>query len=380
MKMPKLIIFSILWLFSLKGFADPVTIYPIVFCNTLDKKIGKSCLNDKERFSTELAAIQAAIGCDDVDWSNIYTGDQCSKENLDAVISELECTNNDVIFFYYSGHGVRSSKTSDSEWLPQMCLKYEYYDEDKFASAKKVLDRLKAKNPRLIIFITDCCNNKAEWVSQKSLIEEADDIDTQTMDVAALRKLFYDSKGTVVATSSKVGQPSIGFDRGGLFSLAFWSEMYKIEQKQAGSDISWDTLLDATIKRTLRDSQNKQTPLKDVNVVSSHITPPFNEPIPVVDTNNDKELKNSLMTLLDKSISPLKREDKIQGIINKFFNPGATVTVLRRNGTVNFRPKAAYDYLDELALSKSVKGLIIKDCETKNGKYSNINLIEIRND
>lgn len=103
MKMPKLIIFSILWLFSLKGFADPVTIYPIVFCNTLDKKIGKSCLNDKERFSTELAAIQAAIGCDDVDWSNIYTGDQCSKENLDAVISELECTNNDVIFFYYSG-------------------------------------------------------------------------------------------------------------------------------------------------------------------------------------------------------------------------------------------------------------------------------------
>lgn len=378
MKAWKFLISVLTCVVSMTSFAAPVKIYPIVFCNTLDKKIGKSCLSDKERFSTELAAIQAAIGCDDVDWSNIYEGTECSKENLEAVLEDLSCTDNDVIFFYYSGHGARSSKTADSEWMPQLCLKYESYDEDKFVSAKEVFDTLKAKNPRLLIFLTDCCNDKKEWVSHKSLIDEAEEIEVESMDVKALKKLFYDSKGTVAATSSKVGQTSGGVDRGGLFSLAFWSEMYRISQSQAGPDISWESLMNATIQRTLRDTKNEQEPVSEVNIAGSPVTPPIVNPVNVVVTNNDVELKNSLMTLLDKKVSPLAREDRIPGIISRFFTDRATVTIVGRNGNVKFRPQPVTDYLDELALSKSVNGLIIKESEKIDGKYSNINLIEIR--
>lgn len=378
MKIFKIFILVLLGIVSVRQEAAPVKIYPIVFCNTLDESIGKSCFSDKERFISEMSAIQAAIGCDDVDWSNIYEGEQCSKENLESVLEELSCTDNDVIFFYYSGHGARSTRTSDSEWMPQMCLKYQSYEEKKFASAKKVFESLKAKKPRLLIFLTDCCNDKKEWVSHKSLIDEAEEIEVERMDVKALKELFYNSKGTVAATSSKIGQQSAGLDRGGLFSLAFWSELYRIEQNQAGKEISWDNLLNATIQRTLRDSKNEQEPVKEVNIVNPHVDPPFVTPVNVIVTNNDSELKNALITLLDKKVSPLSREEKIPGILRKFFTDGATVTVMGRNGNVKFRPVLASDYLDELALSKFVKGVIIKESEKINGKYSNINLIEIR--
>lgn len=380
MKAKRLSLLLFLFALSLRLFAESVSIYPIVFCNTLDKGIGKSCLNDKERFLREFGVIQAALDCDDVDWSNIYVGEDCSKENLEYVLSDVSCSNNDVIFFYYSGHGVRSENTADSEWLPQMCLKYKAYEESKFASAQKVLDALKAKNPRLIIFLLDCCNSKSDFVSEKSLLDEASDaVEIEVIDKEALKKLFYESRGIVKATSSKVGQKSICVDRGGIFSMAFWNAMYRVEQKQAGSDVSWRALMDDTTQRTVKDSSGRQTPICDVAINGApNPTPPGPSPINIVVTTDDKDLKDALALLLDRSVPVLARIDRVKGVLGKFFTENAHATVVGRNNIVKFKPKPIADYLDELVLSKSVKGIILNGAEKVNGKYSNINVIEIR--
>ena len=143
--------------------AQNVRIWPIVFCNTDDENIGASCENDKERFVKELGIIETALGNDcEVDWMNVYTGSECNKPNLDAAISGLRCGSNDVIIFYYSGHGVHAKKDNADGWLPQMCLNYQSYDQDKFVPVKDVWEKLGKKPARLVIILTDCCNDEKE--------------------------------------------------------------------------------------------------------------------------------------------------------------------------------------------------------------------------
>ena len=116
---------------------ETVKIYPIVFCNTIDANIGVSCANDQKRFTQQLGIIETALGqgCE-VDQMNYYTGNECNKPNLERAISDLHCTSNDVIFFYYSGHGIHAKADTSDDWLPQMCLTYQSYDQDKFVPVK----------------------------------------------------------------------------------------------------------------------------------------------------------------------------------------------------------------------------------------------------
>mgnify|MGYP000828955109 FL=1 len=189
--------------------ADDIKIHAIVFCNTNDEKIGESCKNDQERFAEELGLIETAIGCEE-DWQ-VFIGDDCTKPNLERVISNLNCSPNDVVFFYYSGHGVHAEADSKDGWLPQMCLKYKSYDQDKFVPVTYVRERLLTKGARLNIILTDCCNNEANWVTVKSVISQQKDApNIDAVDIAKLKKLFFESKGTVIATSSKRGQVSYG--------------------------------------------------------------------------------------------------------------------------------------------------------------------------
>ena len=132
----------------------PVKIHAIVFCNTNDPKIGESCENDQKRFVEELGIIQDALDCD-VDWMNVYTGKECNKPNLEKALSNLSCNSNDVIFFYYSGHGVHAKSDVAEGWLPQMCLIYESYDQDKFVPVTDVMKALESKPARLKLIMTD---------------------------------------------------------------------------------------------------------------------------------------------------------------------------------------------------------------------------------
>ena len=60
--MKQLSLFSILLLcFCINVKADNVKIHAIVFCNTDDPKIGKSCQSDQERFVNELGLIETAL-------------------------------------------------------------------------------------------------------------------------------------------------------------------------------------------------------------------------------------------------------------------------------------------------------------------------------
>ena len=351
----------------------PVKIHAIVFCNTNDPKIGESCENDQKRFVEELGIIQDALDCD-VDWMNVYTGKECNKPNLEKALSNLNCNSNDVIFFYYSGHGVHAKSDVAEGWLPQMCLIYESYDQDKFVPVTDVMKALESKPARLKLIVTDCCNNEASWVSSKSLVvEDGKTAKSEEINVKNLKKLFYESKGTVVATSSKRGQVSLGPKEGGLFSIAFWDEIYKLEQGNGNAD--WKFVFESTKKRTLEYSSGKQEPVFKLYGVENVDNNPNPVPDPVVIVVNDEELTKAL-----KQITNSRRLDLVSGVVDKFFTPNAKVVILGRNLTTKIgMPMDISKYLEQLALSKTVKGInIVKKVSDNNGKYNYIEISEIR--
>lgn len=363
--------------FSISVKADNVKVHAIVFCNTDDPKIGEGCQSDQERFAEELGLIETALGCEE-DWQ-VFVGKECNKPNLERVLSILNCGPNDVVFFYYSGHGVHAKADPADGWLPQMCLNYESYDQDKFVPVTYVRDKLATKPARLSIILTDCCNNEASWVSVKSLISTQKDApDVNKIDVAKLKKLFYESRGTVIATSSKRGQVSYGPKEGGCFSVAFWDEMYNVEQGASNAD--WNSLIEATKQRTLKYTSNKQEPVYKVNVNEAPNPNPIPNPSPVIISVGEQGLGEALKKIVDPSYGRNERWNMISGIIQRLFDSNAQVIMVGRDLRTNVsRPMPINKYLEELALSKRVKGInIIRTNKNSSGKFNQIVVSEIR--
>lgn len=366
--------------------AQNVKIWPIVFCNTDDENIGASCDNDKERFVKELGIIETALGkgCE-VDWMNIYTGGECSKPNLESAISGLRCSTNDVVIFYYSGHGVHAKADDASGWLPQMCLKYKSYDQDKYVPVTTVRDKLLTKNARLVIILTDCCNDEKEWVTVKGLIDkDGGNPKLDAINVDYLKKLFYTSKGTVVATSSKRGQTSLGPISGGLFSISFWDEIYRIEQGQGTPN--WQSLMEATKKRTMNKASSfgaKQEPVYDVNVDGDNdviINNNNNNNNDIVVISLDQELSDAFKKIVNNSYSRYDRLAMVDEIVQRLFTSDAKVITVGRNLETKIGlPMLINKYLEELALSKTVKGVnIVRANKNSAGKFTQITISEIR--
>lgn len=371
------IAFVALFSSSISVKADNVKIHAIVFCNTDDPKIGEGCQSDQERFAEELGLIETALGSEE-DWQ-VFVGKECNKPNLERALSSLDCGPNDVVFFYYSGHGVHAKADPADGWLPQMCLNYESYDQDKFVPVTYVRDKLATKPARLSIILTDCCNNEASWVSVKSLISTQKDApDVDKIDVAKLKKLFYESRGTVIATSSKRGQVSYGPKEGGCFSVAFWDEMYKIEQGAGNAD--WNSLIEATKQRTLKYTSNKQEPVYKVNVNGAPNPNPNPNPGPVIISVGEQELGEAFKQIVNPSYGRNERWNMISGIVQRLFDSNAQVIMVGRDLKTNVsRPTPINKYLEELALSKRVKGInIVRTNKNSSGKFSQIVVSEIR--
>ncbi len=157
---------------------------------------------------------------------------------------------NDVVVFYYSGHGFNDATTAQDYW-PSMCL----FDDDlrrmaplKQLDVKKELDKIPVK-PRLVLCIADCCNNVYDPRNNPSI--------SYGMDPATVRNLFVGGKKKVVMTSaSKQGQYSLSNLRyGAYFGISFREA---INNAQPGA--TWNSVMEYAKKRTLYYTDNQQTP------------------------------------------------------------------------------------------------------------------------
>lgn len=362
------------------------TLHAISFCATEAENIAAGVKLDYENFLMETAILADQLGYDRKMYA--FPHEVCTKENLYNVLNQLQCSPDDIVIFYYSGHGGRNP--NDRSEFPQMCLKYTGYQQANFVPVHEVQTRLANKNARLTLILSDCCNVADNGISAKLIEAPSRGATTNEAEVAErMRKLFLNAKGMLTFTGSQVGKPSYGPDEiGGIFSVCFWTALHNVGKGSVTPE--WPTVVDTTKKLTAYLSKNGQHPLALNNIVaasaSANVQPTTTtvavtpNPNPVNATNS--LLSNDIQRML--SINPSHNSDSrlaiARDIVSSRCTPMAMVQVVGRDRTTVVETRRADSYFNALAISPHVKSIaVLEERPDNSGRVSYLKVHEIRN-
>ena len=247
--MKKLLLSIMTILLVLSSFAQekrrqaPPKFRTVVFCDTNDEKIG---VGEQKNLAHYIDLCdQIAAGIDLIEEPERFDGNRCSKDQLMKWLKSFRCNSDDIVLFYYMGHGTRS--VQDTSMFPQMCLGSNY-DED-FVSLEYVKNAIMDKGPRFALIMADCCNSEGMYVTPKNMILGAGgNSEVEIVESENLKRLFLESTGCVIASGSRAGEYSwintdaTNTDKAGFFTDAFIEELSDYTKVQRNS-CSWNELM-----------------------------------------------------------------------------------------------------------------------------------------
>lgn len=247
------ILISILAIALLQSFvsierAVTPTVHVIVFAesNRADK-IYKSCQKDADLIKAEMQRVGKYTGMHIRIYPTSFTKNSCRN-----VIANLKCGPDDVIFFYYSGHGYNGGNSS----FPSLNFNESSSTSD-YINLFDIHTRLKRKNARLVFTIGDCCNKEPG----KNLVTPLRDPESSKL---RYKRLFRNLRGEIIAMGCEKGQYSYVYKngKGSYFTVSFLKALH--EAIEFGAGVSWKSIFDSTMKKTKKVSDNDQEPVFEV--------------------------------------------------------------------------------------------------------------------
>lgn len=213
--------------------------------DTNDRSIGKSVVTDLANFEGFVKQIAARTGLT-LDFKTIKGAGLKSRTITDAV-KNIKAESDDVVIFYYSGHGFRTQQVK-TRWP----LLYIPDAGTKGVDFQWVVDTIDAKKPRMVLAISDSCNSYIDLpqagINSRAMLEDQD---------AAWKKLFLEFSGRIYASGSQPGQYSFGQDAtGGAFTSRFLS-IVRAEVKSTSAN--WDNVMKLSTRQIMINSPQQKT-------------------------------------------------------------------------------------------------------------------------
>jgi hypothetical protein len=203
---------------------SPSTLHAIIIADTNNETVGKSVQIDMKNINRLLESI---VGNTKLRLeTQSISGNQLNRENVTQAVNKLRVKPDDMVFFYYSGHGANTEK--GSEW-PSMLI------NNKLTSLDAIISQLSMKKPRFLMVLSDSCNSfmKDIFGSKSPTIGR--------LKSANYRQLFLKYRGYIIASSSIPGQRSWGNNQnGGLFTHAFISSL---DQNIRSNNPDWNKIM-----------------------------------------------------------------------------------------------------------------------------------------
>lgn len=210
---------------SSRGFSaeeKKVKMYLTIVANTNDPEIGKGCVFDITRASELFENIAKFMGITVI--KKVVSGKTYNKANVESAIRQLNPGKNDIVVFYYTGHGFR--KESDKRDFPYIDLRPKP-DKTYMINSLNIEDifntvRKKSKAARLNLVISDCCNTLPETRKPNSKAVGGFR-DIKDWSEENVRQLFLNpTPQSVLITAAGVGQEAAcDTTAGSLFTIYF---------------------------------------------------------------------------------------------------------------------------------------------------------------
>jgi hypothetical protein len=237
------------------------TLYLIQVTNSLDTKLGNGFYENHKMIKS---LFQEAASTCNINFQNIEVmGNDYSKDNVIKTISNFNPGPNDIVIFYYSGHGYRYDDQV-SDW-PRMALSNTYQTKEELHANSLSLDDdvykpLAAKNPHLLLVIGECCNTSVG--TTPSMQDPMQMIQgNYIIDPKAMKALFNQSGKMLIATSKPNESTWYYQTMGGLFGNNFVSAISKETNfTNQSNNVSWKDIFDNSVNETVSRTRSGETP------------------------------------------------------------------------------------------------------------------------
>jgi hypothetical protein len=168
----------------------------------------------------------------------ILSGSKARATNVIKKLKQLSPQKNDVVLFFYTGHGFRTPSKGNSPW-PNL----SFSTEEDGIELEIIMNIIDKKGSRLQIVLADLCNSIIPdgIVPMVKDFFEADRFSNAIKE--NYRKLFLKTTGSITMTSSKPYEYSLALEKGSLFSLTFLEILHDVVKRPTNT-VEWQNFLD----------------------------------------------------------------------------------------------------------------------------------------
>lgn len=369
------------------------TIHWLTFIDTKDPNVGE--LDKRGRFvlyNRFIHVINAALAEKGYK-SNIqdYYDTQMSPHSCKSAVENLQCGPDDIIVFYYIGHGTHAKDESNP--YPQMLLGCNWDEESKFIPLNWVHQQLKGKNARLAVTIGMCCNTVQGATAKEGPTFKVNYGNTYLTETEknAIQKMFLQHEGDFILSSASVGQSSIGGMIPPFGAMDFFTAILvrNFENYAYEGNLDWNVLFNDVREMIDRYTRGEQTPIFESNIrpVSAPtqkerkpVTPEPQESETTSTSSTSADLLNSLAAafdyLIDVNQSDANRIEQGQKVCG-VFTVDAVVKTLGQDGDVVVDKSSAEDFIGRISTSRILLKIVPVDYKLKGGKISELRVKEV---
>lgn len=399
-------IFTIIALMMVCAFANAQgMLRSIIFADNNDDRIGKGVQCNMDWIQEEIDIIASCIGMEDKEAAPlVFEQFNCNPQNLRQCIKNFKCGNDDIVLFFYFGHGGRS--TQDRSEFPQMCLGRNYLSQnDQWIPLEDVKSEIMKQNPRFLLVIGDCCNSSDPGISPKfRVLTSAAATEITSTQKAAMKRLFLNCRGAVIASGSTKGEVSWYYnttapDGGGFFTKAFQNELENYTAKKEDAD--WKTLLERVKNAVVKECQDIKQIDPDMTIQTPHFKIEVNYgPTPnpnknnetknmdqnnnqLVDNNNNQRVNNNdfqsvLVDIASERNTPSYRINRRSVVLSHFAHSNVWVDIVGRNNKTIVSSERASDFVERISTAFHLRNFTILDCQRDgSGKITALKVHEI---
>lgn len=229
-----------------------VKLFLLFVANVTDAKIGTADRKNMNDVIAFFGKVKQFLGISEFVYDTIAGADNYSRKNVEYKVKTfLTPGPNDIVVFYYSGHGFR--KERDGRPGPYLDMVVDYKRQkylDEAISLEDILVTIRNKGARLNLILSDCCNAKVTdsnpMVDAVALAGKKGGfgINWSTQNC---RDLFLNATPTtIMATAASPNQLAISNPVFGSYFTAFFINAMETHLGFYKTKVTWENVFDQT--------------------------------------------------------------------------------------------------------------------------------------